>query len=273
MTIITAHTAGGLGNLLFMIANIYNLSKKHNLEMIIFKENRDKHIGNTPRKLVDEYEIFKNFKLIENDYSFMNFLLYRENGFMFQNININNNFNYNLFGYYQSWKYFWENFDSFKKLLINKYENEINEYIIKLKNDYDNKEIVSVHFRRTDYLKHPDIHLNLDMNYYNKALEHFDKNNALFLFFSDDIEWVKQQDFSNLKNKIYVEETNDEYTLWLMSKCDHNIIANSSFSLWASYLNENKNKKIVAPNKWFGKCGPKHDINDIVLNNTIVIKI
>jgi hypothetical protein len=271
--IITTYTAGGLGNLLFMIANAYSLSKKNNFEMIIYKENRDKNIGNTPRKIVDEYTIFKNFKIIEHDNIFNNFNKYHEKGFRYSEITLNDTLNYNLYGYYQSWKYFLENFDSFKKMLINNYEENINEHINKLKKEYNNIPIISVHFRRTDYLKHPNFHLNLDMNYYNKALEHFDKENSLFLFFSDDIKWVKEQDFSFLKNKIYIEELNEEYTLWLMSKCDHNIIANSSFSLWASYLNENSQKKIVSPSRWFGNSGPNYDINDIVIKNSIIIDI
>jgi hypothetical protein len=271
--IITTNTAGGLGNLLFMIANAYCLSKEYNFEFIIYKENRDKNQHNTPRKLVDEYSIFNNFKICKDDYTFNNFSNYRENGFIYNKIILNNTLNYNLNGFYQSWKYFYDNFNSFREILINNYENQINNYLIKLKKEYNNIPIISIHFRRTDYLKHPNFHLNLDMNYYDKALENFDKENSLFLFFSDDIEWVKTQIFNNIKNKIYVEETNEEYTLWLMSKCEHNIIANSSFSLWASYLNENENKIIVAPSKWFGYSGPQHNIKDIVIENTIIIDI
>lgn len=271
--IITTHTAGGLGNLLFMIANCYFLSKKNNLDFVIYIENRDKNTSNTPRKLVNEYEIFKNFKINKDENLFNNFSKYHENGFLYNQIILDNKLNYNMYGYYQSWKYFWEYFISFRELLVNNYENKINDYINKLKNEYVNMSLVSVHFRRTDYLKHPNFHLNLDMNYYNKAFGHFDINKSVFLFFSDDINWVKNQNFDNLTNKIFVEETNDEYTLWLMSKCEHNIIANSSFSLWASYLNNNIDKKIISPSKWFGISGPKHNISDIVLNNTIIIDI
>lgn len=270
---ITTHTAGGLGNLLFMIANAYNLSKQNGTNMIIYDNNRDKSLYVTQRKKVDEYDIFRNFPLIKNDNSFGNFYKYNELGFTYSKITLNNNLNYNLYGYFQSWKYFWDNFDSFKKLLVNNFEYKINKYISTLKNKYNNIPIVSVHFRRTDYLKHPDFHLNLNMEYYVKSFDSFDKDNSLFLFFSDDIEWVKSQDFSFLTNKIFIEDNNEEYTLWLMSKCDHNIIANSSFSLWASYLNENINKKIICPSKWFGPLGPKHNIHDITLTNSIIIPI
>jgi hypothetical protein len=273
MNKITFYSAGGLGNLLFMLANAYNLSLKYGLELEIYKINRYFNNNDTKRKLIDEYDIFKNFNVLQDNNLFKTYHNYHENGFIFQTLTLENNQNYNLHGYFQSWKYFENNFHNFKKLLVNNYETYINDYLNVIKKKYNDNTIVSVHFRRTDYLKHPNFHLNLDMNYYVKALDNFDKENNVFMFFSDDIEWVKTQNFDFLKNKIYVDEPNEEYNLWLMSKCDHNIIANSSFSLWASYLNENSNKKVVAPSRWFGPIGPSHNIYDILFDSYIIINI
>ena len=79
----------------------------------------------------------------------------------------------------------------------------------------------------------------------------------------------------NLPNKIFYDESSDELCLWMMAKCDHNIIANSSFSLWASYLNLNPDKKTIIPSRWFGFAGPTYNIYDIVENNhnNIIINI
>jgi hypothetical protein len=267
MSIITVWTAGGLGNLLFMIANIFSLSKKYGLNIIIYKSNRYIHTSNTPRKLVWEYDIFKNYNILDEDI-YNTFNRINENGFWFSNINLNSNFNYNLHGYFQSYKYFWEFKQEFINSLVNPYVDEISNYLKEIKNKYENKKIISIHFRRTDYLNHPNFHKNLTNEYYVSAVKNFNPDDV-YIFFSDDIEWVKQQkDFDFLSNKIYYENPNEELTLWLMSSCDHNIIANSSFSLWASYLNQNPDKKTIAPSKWFGPEGPSHNIYDLIENNS-----
>lgn len=276
MNIITVNTAGGLGNLLFQIANGYFLAEKYNYNLIIYLNNRYKNNNDTQRKLANEYNIFKNFKLIdETDNSFLEYNKIHENGFRYNEIRLELDKNYNLFGYYQSYKYFNDKLNDFKNLLYNPYKLDIQNYLNNLKTNYsDNLQIVSIHFRRTDYLKHPDFHLNINLEYYIKAIEHFDINNTLFIFFSDDIEWVKEQEiFNYLPNKIYCEDINEEYNFWLMSDCNHNIIANSSFSLWASYLNSNPDKKVISPNRWFGNKGPGYDIYDIIPNNSNYIII
>jgi len=74
------------------------------------------------------------------------------------------------------------------------------------------------------------------------------------VFFSDDSEWTKEQ-FRDLSySKIFVDHNKNENSwkdMLLMSSCQHNIIANSSFSWWAAWLNQNPNKVIIAPKQWF----------------------
>jgi hypothetical protein len=71
-----------------------------------------------------------------------------------------------------------------------------------------------------------------------------------FVIFSDDIPWCKTI-FGDGENVFYMEKNKDLYDLCMMTLCDHNIIANSTFSWWGAWLNNNKNKKVISPFHWF----------------------
>ncbi len=113
------------------------------------------------------------------------------------------------------------------------------------------KHAVSVHFRRGDYVK---IGCCLNLGYYKMAIERMQANHpeSRFFIFSDDINWVKQTATFIPSDAIYVthpEKSEPFDDIWAMSKCHSNIIANSSFSWWAAYLNTNKDKIVIAPKK------------------------
>ena len=106
----------------------------------------------------------------------------------------------------------------------------------------------SVHVRRTDYLRLQQHHPVLSLEYYREAMNRF--SGALFLIFSDDIAWCKD----NLKSDSmqFIEGENPITDMYLMSMCNNNIIANSSFSWWSAWMNNADDKKVVAPKTWFG---------------------
>jgi hypothetical protein len=118
---------------------------------------------------------------------------------------------------------------------------------------------VSIHIRRGDYLKN-NTFKTLSLSYYKKGIEIIKQNvvQPEFYLFSDDLEWVKQK-FSWLSNSTIVEIIEDEgkgnpvfiEDFTLMKYCKFNIIANSSFSWWASYLNENHSNLVLSPKIWF----------------------
>jgi hypothetical protein len=72
-----------------------------------------------------------------------------------------------------------------------------------------------------------------------------------YVIFSDDIDWCKSV-FGISEEIYYIEGEEDYIDLYLMSMCTHNIIANSTFSWWAAWLNKNPDKVVVAPKTWFG---------------------
>lgn len=116
---------------------------------------------------------------------------------------------------------------------------------------------ISLHIRRGDYVSNKLNNRYLGVcgpDYYRAALAVMGErigNFNLFVF-SDDIEWAKYN-LSYAGKTVYVSGRGlgDGEELILMSKCSHNIIANSSFSWWGAWLNQNKNKIVVAPGKWF----------------------
>jgi len=117
---------------------------------------------------------------------------------------------------------------------------------------------VSLHVRRTHYVPSPpqkEIHGTCPPEYIFSAIQYIREKvaNPAFFIFSDDIQWCRD-------NLQLTEETrfidfntgrNSFRDMHLMSLCKHNIIANSSFSWWAAWLNGNKDKTVIAPRRWF----------------------
>ena len=156
-------------------------------------------------------------------------------------------------GYWQCADYY----DSIRKQLLQEFTlktepNNKNKKIFDLINSTNS---VSLHVRRGDYVKLQETHGLCNLDYYNQAIDFIDKKvkNPHFFIFSDDIKWVKK----NLKTEhpcTFIDFNHDKDSVWdifLMKHCKHNIIANSSFSWWGAWLNENQNKIVIAPKKWW----------------------
>ena len=124
---------------------------------------------------------------------------------------------------------------------------------------------VSLHIRRGDYAQDSTTaayHGTLPIEYYRKAMAFLiEKIGPFQLFvFSDDINWAKENLTFESPSQLPVhfvscEEIKDYEELFLMSLCKHNIIANSSFSWWAAWLNQNSDKIVIAPKRWLAKTG------------------
>lgn len=192
---------------------------------------------------------------------------YNEPAFNYSNVILDPQFNWDLEGYFQSEKYF----INCKEEILSYFEftDELNKRMVDKYFTVLKSNPVSIHVRRGDYLTIPTILPVLPLEYYNKAVSQFDKNQH-FLIFSDDIEFVKKH-FIASKFTI-IEGNTDIEDMCLMSLCKHNVIANSSYSWWGSYLNLNPKKKVLAPakNLWFGP-GVNNIVDDLYCDNWHII--
>ncbi|OGY39762.1 MAG: hypothetical protein A2391_03490 [Candidatus Brennerbacteria bacterium RIFOXYB1_FULL_41_13] len=138
----------------------------------------------------------------------------------------------------------------------------------------------AIHIRRGDYVVNPGInfyHGACSLRYYRDAVDYIKKyslsTEVSFFVFSDDINWVKKNFI--IEKGIFIEFENrdgfkDQEEMILMSRCQHQIIANSTFSWWGAWLNKNKQKIILAPDKWFNNV--LIDTKDLLPDSWIKIK-
>jgi hypothetical protein len=151
-----------------------------------------------------------------------------------------------LSGYWQSEFYF----KDIRALLI---EELVPQVVPDLPHWLSGSETVAVHIRRSDYLVENGFGA-LSKKYYGNAIEMMKTmvSKPVFIFFSDDLEWCRENfrdpDFLFCQEKDWEE---DYLQLFLMSRCSHQIIANSSFSWWSAWLNDHTAKLVIRPDKPF----------------------
>jgi len=165
-------------------------------------------------------------------------------------------------GYWQSPLYF----DFIRDKLINEIKLKDtfkNQYGLDLEKEIKNTNSVCLHVRRGDYLNHPN-HLVLPLGYYKTAIDiMLDlKQDCQFFVFSEDIVWTSQ----NLPSGFHHINGEACIDFELMKLCKHHIIANSTYSWWAAYLSNYKNKLVIAPQKW-----AKHDKDQDAINQKQLI--
>lgn len=161
-------------------------------------------------------------------------------------------------GYFQSIKYF----DKYKDVIREELhvKTKVLKRNIELLEDIKRTNSVCIHIRRGDYVG--SNHQVCSIDYYIKGIKEIKKKTVSpkFFIFSDDIDWVREN--IDFKEKVtYVEKGNPNYEeLRLMYSCKHFIISNSSFSWWAQYLTDNKDRITVAPTRWFQNSNQRVDI-------------
>lgn len=167
-----------------------------------------------------------------------------------------------LVGYFQSEKYFGHNWDKIRPYF--EPSGEVMRYVIKkYANLLSHPLTVSLHIRNYigENANHGAIFETLGREYYDKAMEQFPEE-ALFVIFSDDIGYAKKLLEGLSRPHVFIEGNGYVEDFYLMSFMKNQVIANSSFSWWAAYLNKNPYKIVIAPRKWFNPSYHAKD-NDI----------
>ncbi len=270
MITITIGTNGRFGNQMFQYASLMGIADKQNC---LYGINYKFGSGHTWNEFPDDRELNlytlvlpKAFHLsalhCEEKYNVIN----EYSHFHFNPDFFNTGDDVHLHGYFQTEKYF-KHIESkvrseftFKKEIV----DAAKDYL----KDKQFNETVALHVRRGDYLQLAH-HGACDLSYYIKALEHFTDKQYNFVIMTDDIEWAKSTFVGS--NNFFISETHNQFVdMCIMTLCNHNIIANSTFSWWGAWLNTSPNKKVIAPSRWFGPGVPLNT-KDLYLSDWIII--
>ena len=158
---------------------------------------------------------------------------------------------------------FWQcikNFESIKDKLVEVYAHpEPNEYNSQLITEISRCNSVGIHIRRGDYLNEPEFCNICGIDYYKKGIELILSDGQMhdFYIFSNDMNWCKENIAPLVGDNMihYVTENKGKLSCWdmfLMTYCKDLIIANSSFSWWGAFLNNNV-KRVIAPDPWLNR--------------------
>jgi hypothetical protein len=173
-----------------------------------------------------------------------------------------------LIGYWQCERYF----EDIRTLIFGEFmpAQSPDEANINTSRKIERSVSISIHVRRGDYVSNK-FHSFLGLDYYRIAVTEITKKiqRPDFFVFSDDPEWCRQN-LDIVFPYTLVTHNSGPRAYWditLMSRCQHNIIANSSFSWWGAWLNRNPGKIVIAPKQWFGD--PTVDTSDRVPDDWI----
>ena len=254
---------GGLGNQMFQYAFARSLNLKYPtsklyLEYSLLNQERSRKLG------LIHYKISKELFVCDNNIFRFNNPIYNWILFKFSSTPYYferkvsdfdshiSSIRHGIFdGYWQSPRYF----DKYKAILSEEFTPlKLDRDISKQCDKIENCNSVAVHIRRTDYLQksNKSIYANCSKKYYSNCIKFICKvlEKPEFFVFSDDYNWVKKNQIFDGLNYNFVSNKDFE-DIFLMSKCKHFIIANSTFSWWGAYLGEKPNSIILAPTNWF----------------------
>ena len=269
---IISFIGGGLGNQLFMYAVGRCLSHRLGTQLKLDVPNHGKKTGSHSDYALDKFNIIENLatndelqrvkdhnSVIEPVQQPARYLM--DVSFMPEVLNAPDD-TY-LHGYFQSEKYFMEIADIIRReFTLKTFDGERSKYWL---DRIRNAECpVSLHIRRGDYITPGLLYLFgvMPFRYYYNCVDELKKSNPKMkvFVFSDDINWVKDNLMLNVPTEFVEGCERDCDELFLMGQCRHNINANSTFSWWGAWLNQNPDKRVLVPDKWFRKHCVNRDV-------------
>lgn len=279
---ITCYLMGGLGNQLFQIFTTISYAIKSRNKFVFL--NIHTLGGGTTTVRITYWNNFltKMSPFLTKELP-ANLKIIKENGFPYTELPIYQMIGKDIMiqGYFQSYKYFESNYATICRIIdLNNKKHKLIDSL-NLNNEYFNNTI-SIHFRLGDYKTLQNYHPLATIEYYKCAILYIKKKylktafRILYFCEEEDIEDVLEKinqlqiDFPEY---VFIRGENtlaDWEQLLLMSCCQHNIIANSSFSWWAAYFNSNSEKIVCYPSCWFGPDA-KLDTKDLCPSTWIKI--
>ena len=275
---ISSYLMGGLGNQLFQICAAMALSEQFKTPLK-FVYSTELTVG-TRRPtywdtLLSELKKYTTFNDISNKTIFdkanseiLNSSVIKEQEFEYSPIILPTDcktHKYILYGYFQSYRYFDTYFSKICDIIkLQQKQEYVKNRCLSLFDVAKSRPLVSIHFRIGDYKLVQESHNILSLKYYIAAIQKIiekvetDKLRIVYFYEQKDSEIVSvsikvlNRTFPNIEFIGVDQRLYDWEQMMLMSLCDHNIIANSTYSWWGAYFNQNSRKVVVYPAQWFG---------------------
>lgn len=248
---------GRLGNQMFQYASLRGIAANKGFDFCI-PPKETFGVSDLNVKESDS-NIHNTFDLKKYNQNLSNYKIIQESGYHFNEHLFNScEDNVDLFGYFQSEKYFKDIETEIRNdfCFSNQLVKDCSEFLEELDS---NREVISLHIRRGDYLNLQPFHPTPPIEYYAEALKQFPKVSVLI--FSDDSDWCMNQELFDDDRYLISSSNTSDFDMCLMSMCKYHIIANSSFSWWGAWLSKSQN--VIAPKTWFGPSLLQHNTSDL----------
>ena len=285
---ITCNLMGGLGNQLFQIFTTisYAIKSRNRFNFMALEKLGG---GSTIIRYTFWNTFFLNLKPFLVTEMPPVFVI-KERDFTYNELPVTEMINKNvmIYGYFQSYKYFQENYNIICRIIgIENLKMKVLSKLNLFNSEYLNKDQlvynVSLHFRLGDYKKLQEFHPVMTYEYYEKSLSYIQTKNVdntyKIIYFCEDADIddvlitidkliIKFPEYNFVRGNNSLQ---DWEQMIYMSCCHHNIIANSSFSWWAAYFNSRSDKIVCYPSVWFGPSA-NNNTKDLCPNEWIKIE-